>query len=120
MSLRLILRDDICRGTMGIYLFEEGATARDRRYIAKPSALTFVECPPESMTLPEPWLSISHERIREFFQGFCNEMARLGYRPNTDRDAGELIASKEHLKREQTINDRHLALLDKIISMERL
>jgi hypothetical protein len=103
--LEFKIREYDYENQLGLYLFDR--VSEDEQYIAKAAPLEWVRIPfdgayPED---PGPWLKLRKYKMREFFQGLTDELARMGYRASNDRAAGELEATRAHLQREQQISD---------------
>lgn len=112
--IRVVVRDFVQKAGVGVWIMEQ---KEGRNYCAKPSPWVFTEVGNGDgcFALPEPTLELSYDYSREFFQGLVNELAALGYRPNTDRLAGQLEAQTTHLKREQEGHDRIFRLLEQVM-----
>jgi hypothetical protein len=95
------------RDALGIYLFEERA---GKNYSAQPVFVEFREIT-EGEILPQAFMELRAKDAQSFFQGLCDELSRLGYRPNTDLIAGRYEAQSKHLDREQLQHDRLFGLL---------
>lgn len=93
--LRVRIQDLFHKAAMGIWLIED---RNNRTYIAEPMPFTMKDHGDGAIPLPEPTITLSYQFTRDFFQGLCNELARLGYAPDTSRLAGELDATKKHLE----------------------
>ena len=107
--IRVVVRDLLNRASRGIWILQgEGA----RWAVAKPVPLEFSDPHDGAWLLPDPTLEFSYEHCQQFFQGLCDALSELGYRPNTDRLAGELEATKKHLDREKVILDK---LLNRVV-----
>lgn len=96
------------RAGYGIWFYEEKG---NQKYVADPCNLTFREVP-ETFHLPEPTLEISDVYAQGFLQSLINSLVEQGVRSDNDRVAGELEATKKHLKDLQDIVSNLLYKLD--------
>lgn len=110
MKSELILRESFENATYHLWLMERLQTGKC--LVAKPLNIEMVEYESSVFMLPEPTLSISRMEGIQWFQSAANWLAEQGVRPNTDRIAGELAASKEYLKSLENSQGRILSILE--------
>lgn len=94
--MKIIFREDFSRGGYSLWIIER---RNDSNYCAKPIELMFEEKGNGAWQLPEPTLRFDDESMsNQFLQGLSNALTEIGFRPNTDRQAGELEGTKKHLE----------------------
>lgn len=96
--MRTILRPLDHVAAYGIWFFND---SNKKHTVAKPLTLEFTEIS-EHYMLPEPTLTISMQHAQPLLQSLVNALIKEGIRPDNDRTAGELEATKKHLQDLQT------------------
>lgn len=111
MSIRVVTRRFEHKASVGIWLFDDRPGGM---HSAVPIQLQFKKVPgsDDCFRLPEPLLEVRFDRYQTIFQQLADQCAEMGFRPNTDRIAGELVATKGHLEREKGTLDRLFSLLE--------
>lgn len=107
--MRCIIRQLDHKNSTGIWFYEQQG---NRNLLAKQMKLEYTEVP-ECFMLPEPTLEISNMHSQEFLQSLVNALIEQGLRPNNDKAAGELEATKKHLKDLQDTMSKLFNLLNK-------
>lgn len=111
--MRTVIRQLDHKASYGIWIYyDNNKPGPLTSSVAKPVNLEFTEVS-RSFMLPEPTIEISYIDSQSFLQSLVNELIRVGVRPDSDRTAGELEATKTHLKDCQKFIDRLLNQLDK-------
>lgn len=108
--MRTIIRALDNRASYGIWFYKDEG---NRTYLAQPAEIKFVEIESNAFALPNPTIELRYEFAQEFLQSMVNGLIEHGVRPNNDKTAGELEATKKHLKDMQEIVNRLLNQLDK-------
>lgn len=121
-ELRVVIREDFCSQNYNVWLIASGREPGAPTYMAEPAELVFKKRSDgdELRVLPEPWLRVSFHHMKDLFQGLSNELARLGFQPDSgpvEKLAGKLEATERHLLRESNNLDKIFNLLQDTVRL---
>ena len=100
--------------SIGVWIMDQRL---DRTAVAEPVPLVFKDYGDGAFVLPDPTFELERKDMNQFLQALCEELARFGFKPNTERLEGELGATKKALDREQSSHDRIFNLLQDTVRL---